>query len=116
MLTPPAFRERLAWIEDAAGERFGKIEIGALMMDVVVTDDAETAERAFLDRVQPAGGAARPTREELLASPLVAIGSIEAVCEKLEKGRDEFGISYLTCPAHARMDVLAPVIERLAGR
>jgi probable F420-dependent oxidoreductase len=116
MVTPSAFRERLAWIEDAAGERFGSIEIGALMMDVVVTDDPETAERAFLDRVRPADDAVSPTREELLASPLVAIGSLEAVCEKLERGRAEFGISYLACPAHARMDVLAPVIERLAGR
>ncbi len=114
-VTRSAFRQRIDWIEEAAGDRFAHIELGALLMEVAVTDDTEAAERAFLARIESPAGPNGPSEKDILASPLVAIGSLAAVCDKLERGRKELGLSYLACPAHARMDVLAPVIEKLAG-
>jgi len=57
-----------------------------------------------------------PSREEILSSPVVAIGSLERVCDKLMQVRDSFGFSYFACPVLAKPASLAPVIERLAGQ
>jgi hypothetical protein len=53
--------------------------------------------------------------EELLASPVVAIGSLEEVCDKLLATRESLGFSYFTAPVGVRPESLAPVIARLAG-
>ncbi|MGZ6982460.1 MAG: TIGR03621 family F420-dependent LLM class oxidoreductase, partial [Ilumatobacteraceae bacterium] len=56
------------------------------------------------------------SRDELCASPLVAAGALDEVCDKLLAIRDEYGISYFTCPVMAKPSSLAPIIDRLAGR
>ena len=53
--------------------------------------------------------------EDLRKSPIVAVGSLDEVCEKLVETRARFGISYFAAPIDARPELLAPVIERLAG-
>ncbi|MSO79539.1 MAG: hypothetical protein EXQ79_08015 [Acidimicrobiia bacterium] len=54
--------------------------------------------------------------DDLRRSPIVAVGSLDDVCEKLTETREKYGISYFTAPIEARPDVMAPVIERLAGK
>ena len=112
---PRSYREKVDWIRDAAGARFEEIELGTLLMHVAITDDAERARDDFLaqfpaDAVQDDG-----TRAELLASPVVAIGSIDEVCDRLLATRDEFGFTYFSTPVGGTPDTLAPVIERLAA-
>lgn len=51
---------------------------------------------------------------ELRDSPIVAVGPLPEVCEKLVETRRRYGISYFAAPIDARPDGLAPVIERLA--
>ena len=53
--------------------------------------------------------------DELAQSPIVAVGTLDDVCEKLRETRARFGINYFAAPIEARPDVLAPVIARLAG-
>jgi hypothetical protein len=38
------------------------------------------------------------------------------VCDKLLESRDTYGFSYFSVPVGAPIDVLGPVIERVAGR
>lgn len=114
-ITPGAFSRRIDWIREQAGERFHQVELGALLLQLVVTDDKEAAEERFLAGLSPAASGTPPQRSELLASPLVAIGSLTEVCEKLQATRRDYGLSYFSCPVGARPEALAPVIELLAG-
>jgi probable F420-dependent oxidoreductase len=117
-LTPRAYLEKVDWIRAAAGSRFEDIELGALLLDLTITDDPDRAADEFLARMSvPAGGAGSdgPSRDDILSSPVVAIGTLEAVCDKLLAVRDTFGFSYFTGPVGTRAESLGPVIERLAG-
>jgi probable F420-dependent oxidoreductase len=116
--TATSYREKVDWIRDAAGARFGDIELGALLLNVTITDDPDRALDEFIERFAPSAGPGRtggPMREELLASPVIAIGSVEQVCDKLRETRDQFGFSYFARPPDASLESLAPVIERLTG-
>lgn len=52
----------------------------------------------------------------LRRSPIVAVGSIDEICEKLVETRATFGLSYFSAPIGARPELMAPVIEQLAGK
>jgi probable F420-dependent oxidoreductase len=118
-LTARAYWEKIHLIQDAAGGRFPDIELGTLLRTVTITDDRERASDDFLARVAapggPVDGSHSPSREELLASPVVAIGTLEEVCDKLLAVRDEFGLTYFAGPVEGAFESLGPVIERLAN-
>ena len=61
------------------------------------------------------GGRIDLGQDDLRRSPIVAVGSLDDVCEQLVGTRERYGISYFTAPIDARPEVLGPVIERLAG-
>jgi probable F420-dependent oxidoreductase len=116
--TARAYREKVDWIRDAAGARFDDIELGALLLNVTITGDPDRALDKFMERFvpsAPSGRTSASTRQELLASPVIAIGSLEQVCDKLCATRDQFGISYFASPVDASPESLAPVIEQLTG-
>ena len=50
--------------------------------------------------------------DELLDSPHIFIGSVDAFVEKFRRLRDELGISSIMV---GEVDELVPVVERLAG-
>ncbi len=117
-ITGPSYREKIDLIHDAAPDRFAQIELGALLVNLTITDDPGRASEEFLARFAAdslQAGAGGPTSEELLSSPVVAIGSVAQVCDKLLAARENFGLSYFFAPVGARPEYLAPVIERLAG-
>jgi probable F420-dependent oxidoreductase len=110
-----SYREKVDWIRDAAGERFDAIELGTLLMHVAITDDADRACDEFLAPFGEQVVNDRALRNELLASPVVAIGSIDEVCDRLLATRDDFGFSYFAPPLGGDPDAFAPLVERLAG-
>jgi hypothetical protein len=57
------------------------------------------------------------TLDELrrLGSPSILLGSLDEMCEQLERRRERLGISYINCSSDM-MDAMAPVVARLAGR
>jgi len=118
-ITARSYREKLELIEQVAGQRFEEIELGALLLNVTVTKEPAQAAQQFLtalaSRSARTPGARTMTEEDVLSSPVVAIGSLEQVCEKLLETRDAYGISYFVAPVAAAPESLAPVIERLAG-
>jgi hypothetical protein len=113
--TARAYGEKVDWIRDAAGARFDEVELGTLLMHVAITDDAERARDDFLAQFSPEAVRDGETRAELLGSPVVAIGSIDEVCDRLLATRDEFGFSYFAPPLGGSPETFAPLIERLAG-
>jgi probable F420-dependent oxidoreductase len=116
----PAIEEKIGWIRDAAGERFDEIELSAQLLECAVTDRPEEHLSDLAKRIagvieHMGGGRVDLGEEDLRSSPIVAVGSVEDVCDKLIDTRARFGISYFAAPIDNRPDVMAPVIERLAG-
>jgi probable F420-dependent oxidoreductase len=104
---PDAFTRKLAWIRDAAGDRFSAIELNTLVQTVVITDHP--------------GAAAAPLAKEyemdtaqVFETPLVLIGSVDQIAETLEQRRERFGISYITV-FEKDLENLGKVINRLVG-
>lgn len=107
-LTAAATERKIAWVREAAGERFPEIELNAVVSDVVPTIDTAGEAARLADRY-----GVSPT--EILDSPLILVGSIDEMVERLLERRERFGISYLVV-TEPNMDALAPVVARLAGR
>ena len=118
--TARSYQRKVEWIRDAAGTRFADIELGVQLLNLTITDDVDQAlddlVAQFASTARSAGRALGPSKEEILSSPVVAIGSLDQVCDKLMQVRDSFGFSYFACPVFAKPVTLAPVIARLAGQ
>jgi probable F420-dependent oxidoreductase len=118
-----AFERRLEWIAAAAGDRFSDIELSLMLVFVAVTDDVEKTAKGFLDfltatvtRYDGEVGVVDVKLQALIDSPVVAIGTLDEVCDKLTRVRDELGFSYFVMPYGSTPLSLGPVIARLAGR
>jgi probable F420-dependent oxidoreductase len=99
--------QKIGWIREGAGDRFDDIELEIAGYFTVVTDDAETA----------AAGMAKAfglTTEAMLDHPNALIGSVNAICDRLQERRERYGISYVTV-AGRNATAFAPVVERLTG-
>ena len=105
---PERFRERLDWVRDAAGDRFGELELQCYTaLCLVGVDPRQTAA------VMAPGFGITP--EEALGVPIVLAGSVDEICHTLERRREEYGFSYWSIPGDA-LHAFAPVLARLAGR
>jgi probable F420-dependent oxidoreductase len=99
--------ERVALVRQAAGSRFDRLELNVVVQRVEVTASARAvAEEVARD--WPFGAA------EVLGSPYVLIGSVDAIVDKLHEQRERHGFSYWVVTEQA-MDALAPVVARLSG-
>lgn len=101
------YRERLQWIRDAAGDRFGTVDLQVLtfMTQIVPNRDEVIANIAPLFNVDPA---------QALDIPLVMIGTEDQIVEDLQKRREEFGFNDIVVQGEA-MEPFAPIVARLAG-
>lgn len=100
---------KLEWIREGAGARFGELEL-MMACEGAVTSRRDTAAlRTAADLGAPAA-----TVEEVVASAIVLIGTVEEICETLERRREQWGVSYVVIDA-AAYEGFAPVVARLAG-
>jgi alkanesulfonate monooxygenase SsuD/methylene tetrahydromethanopterin reductase-like flavin-dependent oxidoreductase (luciferase family) len=112
-LTLAATTEKIEWVRDAAGERFGEIELNVYpsTWPVTLTDDARAEARKVIDHLR-GRSPIDLTEDEVLESPYLFIGSVDGIVEKFVALRERLGItSFLT----GEIDDLAAVVERLAG-
>ncbi|TMB81614.1 MAG: TIGR03621 family F420-dependent LLM class oxidoreductase [Chloroflexi bacterium] len=96
--TDPTMEQKIAWIKEAAGERFADLELSQTIYDMMITDSGT-------DLSTQAGGPPIPKRP---------MSTEQAVAHLLEQ-RDRYGFSYLQV-YEGQMENFAPVVARLAGK
>jgi probable F420-dependent oxidoreductase len=104
-----AVDERVRLVREAAGERYDRLELSALVQRVVVTDNPRQAAEELASRWT------QLSVEEILQSPYALIGTVDHLVEELRRRRDRWDISYYVI-FEPYMDAFAPVVARLAGR
>jgi probable F420-dependent oxidoreductase len=103
--TGPGAATRIEIVRAAAGARFADIELSALLQSEVVQDDASAAVADLHARFGLSS-------DDIDSSPFVLVGSLDHVCDKLTGLRETLGLSAFTV---RNIDVMAPVVARLAG-
>ncbi len=103
--------KKIGWIKDGAGVRFEalELEIGAYL--TVVTDHQQPTAEAI-------AGPMGLSVDDLLAGPHNLIGSVDYICEELQRRRETYGISYITVlddGENNMVEQFAPVVAKLAG-
>ncbi len=94
----PSLEQKIAWIKEAAGERFADLELSQTIFDFEITGNGTAVSS------QP-GGWSIPKR---------SLSTEQAVTHLLEQ-RERYGFSYLQLSA-GQMENFAPVVARLAGK
>jgi probable F420-dependent oxidoreductase len=106
--TAAATTEKIAWIREAAGARMDDIELNVTIFATIVTDDpSKIAERL--------AGNFATTPEELSKAPHALIGSVDQICDELERRREEYGFSYVAFSGDV-YEQTAPIVAKLAGK
>lgn len=100
--------ERVAFVRDIAGDRFGQLELNVQLSNVTLEGDLEAA-------LASAAAGQETTPDVIRDSPFYLIGSRSAVIEKIHRLREELGISYFVCFAWQR-EAMTSVVAELAGR
>jgi probable F420-dependent oxidoreductase len=101
--------ERVQLMREAAGDRYDRLELNALVQRVVVTDDRRQAAEELTRRWT------QLSPEEILQSPYVLIGTVDHLVEDLQARRERWDISYYVI-FEPYIDAFAPVVACLAGR
>jgi probable F420-dependent oxidoreductase len=105
--SPERTREKVAWVKEAAAERFDELELNALIGFVLITDDAAGVAEAMA----PHFGI---STDDALHIPLALLGTLDEMTEELQWRRQEYGISYWSIEADS-WEALGPVVSSLAG-
>lgn len=96
--TDPPLEQKLAWIKEAAGERFSALELSQTIYNIEISD-SKTAPSSQL-------GWAFASKQSL---------STEQAVEQLLESRARYGFSYLQI-YEGQVENFAPVVARLAGQ
>lgn len=104
-----ALAQKIAWVRQAAGERFAAIELNLLIASVIITENRQQAAEQYLREYGRPG----TTTGEILTSPYHLIGSVEQIAAQLQRLREQFGISYFVVGDEV-MEAFAPLVARLA--
>lgn len=100
--------QRITWVRDAAGPRFDALELHAVVLKVIVTDQrAEAASKLAEQHALPPAA--------LLESPHYLIGSVDQITEDLLARRERWGISYWSVADGNDLESFAPVVRKLSG-
>jgi hypothetical protein len=112
--TRDATRRQVAWVREAAGDRFDDLVLNAYpsFHPMAITDDARGEARRVADALREHAGVDL-TDDEVLDSAHLYIGSLDSLVEKIEGLREELGISSFMLGEPDEMWQLA---ERLAAR
>jgi probable F420-dependent oxidoreductase len=99
-----AFKMRSDWLQADAGPRWQNLEVN--VMALAVGNKASYGLKYLMGL----------TLDELVAldSPLAILGDEDQMVERLQKLREQLGISYVSVPEDL-MESFAPIVRRLAG-
>ena len=105
--TAEATARKVGWVREAAGGRFDDVELSCTTYLTMVTDDRDGVAAGF-------GAGFGLDRDQVLAMPNFAIGTIGQIADELERRRDGLGISSVVVGGECH-EAMAPVVARLAG-
>jgi hypothetical protein len=91
----PSHEEKLAWVREAAGERFARLELRRAPYSLVITDGPHA----------PRDEAPLPRR------PMTTARAVEQMLAQ----RERYGITNVQVYSPTQMEYFAPVLARLAG-
>lgn len=99
---------RLGYVREAAGDRFGHLDIESSPYFTEITDDTEAAVArvATMLAIEPDG---------LLDHPNVLIGSPDEIVDRLQACRQAIGVNYVSIQ-QSQIDSFAPIVAHLSGR
>jgi probable F420-dependent oxidoreductase len=106
--TSDAVGGQIEHLRRAAGERFPDLELNILLQRLIVTDDARRASEELSREWTPL------TPAQILDTPSLLIGTLDAIVETVRERRSRLGISYVVV-FERDMEAFAPVVARLAG-
>jgi probable F420-dependent oxidoreductase len=99
---------KLEWVREGAGDRFDDLELEISPYFLAIEGRTDlTAEQL--------GAQLGMSAEDLRAFPHALVGSVDTICDELQRRREEFGFSYFTIGDRA-IKAFAPVVEKLSGR
>ncbi len=104
--TMETMRRQVAVVREAAGKRFGEIEL-SMFLDCALTDDRERkiAEMAETAKADP---------QVLRVSAYRGIGTLEEIRDHIVRLRDQLGITYF-CLRGPDVESLGPIVSELSG-
>jgi probable F420-dependent oxidoreductase len=105
---PDAVSERINWVRSTSKERFAEIELHALILKVIVTNDRAGAAQQWADAQNLPVGYVR-------ASPHFLFGTTQQIADDLRARRDHWGISYWTVAPGNDLSKFGPVVSTLTG-
>lgn len=100
------YQQCVEWIRAAAGDRFGALELQLATYAVMVVGSRRAAIRSASMLGLPG--------EEALGLPVVLVGTVDELCERLLERRERWGFTNIVVPGEAAHS-FAPVVARLAG-
>ncbi|XOV80915.1 MAG: TIGR03621 family F420-dependent LLM class oxidoreductase [Aestuariibacter sp.] len=101
-------RQRIRWVEEAAGERFKDIELNTVAYLAKVVEN----RKAHVNIWSRKWG---QSEKDLLENPHVLIGDINQIADTLEERREKYGFSYYVFTPES-FEEMAPVVELLTGK
>lgn len=94
----PTLEQKIAWIKEAAGNRFPDLELCQTIFDLEITDSAVPV----------------PSFTGGWSMPKTPLSTAQAIAQLLEQ-RERYGFSYLQVSAQ-QMENFAPVVAQLTGK
>jgi probable F420-dependent oxidoreductase len=104
---PAGIDQKISWLRDGAGDRFDDLELNAWLSVAEVTVDA----RSIADRLASRFGA---DPADVLASPLILVGSESEIVDHLHARRERWGYSYFVVQG-PKVHEFASIVARLTG-
>ena len=107
-----ATAQKIDWVREGAGDRFDDIELEIGAYNTIVTDQPEPTAAAI-------GEMLGMSAEDILSHPHCLIGSVDFICDELQRRRAQYGISYVAVlddGENNMVEAFAPVVARLAGK
>jgi len=107
-----ATAKKIDWIKSGADARFNDIELEIGAYNTIITDHPQPTAEAI-------GNMLGMTATDILSHPHCLIGSVDFICDELQRRREAYGISYIAVLDDGQnnmVDAFAPVVARLAGK
>lgn len=100
--------KKMNWVREGAGDRFDELEIEIGAYFTFVMDDPSPVLGQFAQMFGM-------SEEDMSRHPHALFGSVNQVCDELQRRREAYGISYITV-GRDNMEAFAPVVEQLNGK